>query len=142
MSHHYDESQLAGSHLRFMMAGGPFTEPANLAFAPWHAFMTHVEHARPDVLLLTGPFLSAKHPSIAIGDLDALPTDLFKQHIARRIARLVERSPSTMVILVPSTDDIIHPHYAYPQPFFDKTDPALGLPKVRRYSNTARAVPS
>lgn len=76
-----------------------------------------------------GPFVSASHPLVASGEIDALPTELFEQHIARRLARLMERSPSTMVILVPSTEDIFHPHCAFPQPFFDKTDPALGLPK-------------
>lgn len=78
-----------------------------------------------------GPFVSAKHPLVASGAIEELPTDMFKRHISQRLARLMERSPSTMVILVPSTDDIFHPHFAYPQPFIDKADPALGLPKVR-----------
>lgn len=129
MTNQYGESRLAGTPLRVMMAGGPFTPSSNMNYGPWHAFMTHVERARPDMLVLLGPFVSAKHPSIATGKLDTLPTDLFKYHISRRIARLVERSPSTVVILVPSTEDIIHTHCAYPQPFLDKSDSALGLPK-------------
>lgn len=129
MTNQYGESRLAGTPLRVMMAGGPFTPTSDLEYGPWHAFMTHVELARPDVLLLLGPFVSVQHPIIATGNLDTLPTDLFKHHISRRITRLIERSPSTVVILVPSTDDMIHTHYAYPQPFLDKSDPTLGLPK-------------
>jgi len=91
--------------------------------------MTHVEALKPDVLVLMGPFVSASHPAIATGDVDELPTDMFKRHIARRLARLTERSPSTLPILVPSTEDVFHAHHAYPQPFLDKTDPSLGLPK-------------
>lgn len=88
-----------------------------------------------------GPFLSANHPRILDGDIDALPTDIFKKHISQRLIRLQERSPSTVAILVPSTDDVFHPHHAYPQPFLDKTDPALGLPKVRTW-NITRGWPS
>lgn len=78
-----------------------------------------------------GPFVSAQHPKLASGDVDEMPSALFQRHISQRLARLLERSPSTVVILVPSTEDIFYPHCAFPQPFFDKSDPALGLPKVR-----------
>ena len=117
--------------LRFAVAGGPFTGADDLEFRPWHAFMDYVEHAKPDVVVLLGPFLSDTHPMITRGDVDELPTDIFVRHISRRLARLVERSQSTLPVLVPSTSDVFHTHHAYPQPFIDKADPALGLPKVR-----------
>ncbi|WFD19422.1 DNA-directed DNA polymerase alpha subunit pol12 [Malassezia caprae] len=128
-AHQYHPSKLDGSTLRIVAASGPFTSPDDLAFTPWHAFASHMERLQPDVLLVMGPFLSASHPLVAAGDLDMLPTELFQEHIAKRLARLMERSPSTMVILVPSTEDLFHPHCAFPQPFLDKADPALGLPK-------------
>ena len=115
--------------LRFAVASGPYTAPDDLEFAPWHAFMDHVEHARPDVVVLLGPFLSEAHPRLVQGDVDEMPTDIFRRHIAHRLAQLVERSPATLPVLVPSTSDIFHPHHAFPQPFIDKADPALGLPK-------------
>lgn len=136
-SHQFHPSKLNGSALRIVAASGPFTSPDDLAFTPWHAFVSHMERLQPDVLLVVrrphspqmGPYVSASHPLVAAGDLDVLPTELFQQHIATRLTRLMERSPSTMVILVPSTEDIFHPHCAFPQPFLDKGDPALGLPK-------------
>jgi len=136
-AHQYHPNKLDGSALRIVAASGPFTSPDDLSFTPWHAFVSHIERLQPDVLLVVrrhfspqmGPFVSASHPLVAAGDLDMLPTELFQQHIATRLARLMERSPSTMVILVPSTEDLFHPHCAFPQPFLDKTDPALGLPK-------------
>lgn len=98
--------------------------------------MTHVESVQPDVVVLVrrlltqmGPFLSASHPKIAAGDIDEMPTAIFRRHIAQRLTRLLERSTGTMAILVPSTEDVFHPHHAYPQPFMDKSNPELGLPK-------------
>ncbi|PKI85147.1 DNA-directed DNA polymerase alpha subunit pol12 [Malassezia vespertilionis] len=129
LSHQYDETKLNGAASRILVGAGPFTEPDNLHFTPWHSFATYVENVQPDVLLLMGPFLSASHPMVAAGTLDEMPATLFRQHIARRLTRLAERVPATTLILVPSTDDIFHPHHAYPQPFFDKAEPALGLPK-------------
>lgn len=76
-----------------------------------------------------GPFVPASHPKIVAGDIDEVPTAIFKRHISQRVSRLMERAPGTMVILVPSTEDMFHAHLAYPQPFLDKSNPALGLPK-------------
>ncbi|WFD41803.1 DNA-directed DNA polymerase alpha subunit pol12 [Malassezia psittaci] len=129
MHHQYGEKRLEGSPLRMMVSAGPFTDPQDLQFKPWHGFITHVETMSPDVLLLLGPFLSASHEKIVSGDIDDLPTSIFQRHISRRITRLMERSPGTTVILVPSTEDIVHSHFAYPQPFLNKNDASLGLPK-------------
>ncbi|WFD33634.1 DNA-directed DNA polymerase alpha subunit pol12 [Malassezia cuniculi] len=118
--------------LRFAIACGPFTAPTDLDFRPWHRLMDFVEHARPDVVVLLGPFLSESHPLIEKGDIDELPTDIFRRHISQRLVKLVESSPSTLPVLVPSTSDVFHAHHAYPQPFIDKSDPALGLPKRTR----------
>lgn len=53
MAHHqYDEARLAGQPLRVVAASGPYTDENDLLFKPWHAFMTHVEGAQPDVLVL------------------------------------------------------------------------------------------
>ena len=52
LTHHHEATRLNGSHLRIMMASGPFTPSSDLSFTPWHAFMSHVEQARPDVLIL------------------------------------------------------------------------------------------
>ena len=128
----YGADRLAGSPLRFMTAAGPFTDATDLEFRPWHSFMHMVEQARPDVVILLGPFVSANHPLIAAGEVDELPEAIFHRHIGRRITRLLERSPATLPILVPSTDDVFHAHHAYPQPFIDKSDTALGLPKRAR----------
>lgn len=136
MQHQYDETRLAGKPLRVVATSGPYTDAEDLLFKPWHAFMTHIEAAQPDVVVLVccaliqmGPFLSASHARVAAGDLDELPTSIFRHHISQRVSRLMERAPGTMVILVPSTQDVVHAHFAYPQPFLDKSNAALGLPK-------------
>ncbi|WFD30219.1 DNA-directed DNA polymerase alpha subunit pol12 [Malassezia sp. CBS 17886] len=127
--HQYDEARLAGGDLRLLAASGPFTDAGDLEFRPWHAFMSYVERMQPDVLVLTGPFLSERHPLVAACELDVMPAAIFQRHIAHRLQQLLERSPCTRPILVPSTDDVFHKHHAFPQPFIDKTDAALALPK-------------
>lgn len=59
MAHHqYDETRLGGQPLRVVAASGPYTDDSDLLFKPWHAFMTHVESAQPDVLVLVRGILT------------------------------------------------------------------------------------
>ncbi|WFC97718.1 DNA-directed DNA polymerase alpha subunit pol12 [Malassezia yamatoensis] len=141
-----ETSRMVGNGKRVMLALDPSC-PARFAYTDDTAQTTSVVGLFPGMiigakgrngggnrfvveeLLILGPFLSASHNKILSGDIDELPTSIFQRHISRRITRLMERSPGTTVILVPSTEDIVHSHLAYPQPFLDKNDVSLGLPK-------------
>lgn len=57
------------------------------------------------------------------------PTDLFRERVTSQLLRVIEASPGTVIILVPSVRDMISRHVAFPQAMLDKE--ALGLPKVR-----------
>jgi len=74
-----------------------------------------------------GPFIDAHHPAIRSGDIDQLPTQIFKDQISSRLNSLLQSSTATTVILVPALRDILSHHVVYPQSPFER-DPELGLP--------------
>lgn len=76
-----------------------------------------------------GPFIDAKHPSIRWGDTELTPKEIFRDNISSRLSHLLQSSTSTTAILVPSLNDVLNQHVAFPQGPFAK-DPELGLPKV------------
>lgn len=78
-----------------------------------------------------GPFIDDRHPLIKAGDVDDLPAGIFASHISSRLGNLLIESPSTNVILIPSTRDLISKNAVFPQGPYDR-DAALELPKVRR----------
>ncbi|PWN52255.1 DNA polymerase alpha, subunit B [Violaceomyces palustris] len=149
LSNQFNPSKLDGKPINLLTASGPFTEDSNLDFTPWHRLMDEIERGglpstsldssstsetlasgrrgMPDVVLLLGPFLPASHPELAMSDL--FPSEIFRKHISARLQGLLERSPATTVILIPSTNDIVSAHVAFPQPYLEKNDEALGLPK-------------
>lgn len=133
----------AGSEAQPMslqIASGPYTSDDNLDFAALHAILDKAAETRPDVLILTGPFLDLEHPVVALGDFEAhLPedakidpdratvNDVFRILISSRLAALTQQHPTITIILVPSLRDAISKHVSFPQDRFPKT--ALGLPK-------------
>jgi DNA polymerase alpha subunit B len=67
---------------------------------------------------------------IATGAVLKVPTDIFRDEVTSRLQRVVENSPGTCIIVVPSVRDMVSRHVAYPQAMLDKEQ--LGLPKVRK----------
>jgi len=63
-----------------------------------------------------GPFIDSSHPKIKIGDLDVSPSNLFKAYFVERLKGFLDTSPGSMVLLVPSVQDLVSAHAAFPQP--------------------------
>lgn len=57
-----------------------------------------------------------------------MPNDIFKEQISARLQHLIDGSPSTVIILVPSVRDVVSRHVAFPQAMLEKD--VLGLPKA------------
>lgn len=123
-----------------MIAGGPFTPESDLSFSALHSLLSTAATQRPDVLILTGPFLDLEHPLLASGDFEGhLPpdtkldpdtatlTDVFRVLVAAPIQRLVQTHPTITIILVPSLRDAISKHVSFPQDRLPRAP--LGLPK-------------
>jgi DNA polymerase alpha subunit B len=126
--------------LSYMIAGGPYTPETDLSFSALHSLLSTATTQRPDVLILTGPFLDLEHPLLASGDLEAhLPpdiklnpdtatlTDVFRALIATPLQRLAQSHSTITIILVPSLRDSISKHVSFPQDRLPRAP--LGLPK-------------
>ncbi|SPO25571.1 related to DNA polymerase alpha 70 kDa subunit [Ustilago trichophora] len=148
LDHGYAAHKLNGSALNVVVASGPFGGDQDLEFEQWHRLMDELEagglptssssvaegggrRGVPDTLILTGPFISSSHPLLPFSN--ELPGELFARHFSSRLTTLTTKYPSTMVVLIPSTDDILNIHTAYPQPSFSKEDSSgiMALPKAR-----------
>ena len=133
--HHADEFQ-GGSALQIVTASGPFTTADNLEYEPLLDLIGTVSQKKPDVLILTGPFVDMRHKAVAAGQttLEYEGDDGKKEEIlvsyeaffANKVAGLLEElyssddSIQTQFILVPSLDDATA-EWVYPQaPFTDR----------------------
>jgi len=126
-----------------MVASGPFTLDDDISYAPLEALVDIVRVERPDVLLMVGPslrsltgpdvrqlgpFVDSQHPSLINGQVGQTSTEIWREQIGSRLQRIIDHSPGTHIILVPSVRDAVSRHVAYPQAMLDKE--LLGIPKV------------
>ncbi|TNY19944.1 DNA polymerase alpha/epsilon subunit B-domain-containing protein [Rhodotorula diobovata] len=127
--------QLNGAPMSVLVAAGPYTTEHDLEYEPLGALLALVQEERPDVLILTGPFIDADHPLIKRGEVDEFPSQLFRTRISAKLAHLVASSPRTSVLLVPHGRDLTSTHVAFPQAPLVK-EAEFGLPKgVRMLPN-------
>jgi DNA polymerase alpha subunit B len=126
--------RLGAGPMTVFIASGPYTTQDNLEFEALEVLCTKAAEQQPDVVILTGPFIDSEHPLVRNGefDLDEIDTmndgtmeDLFRQKIARRIARI----KNSMVLLIPSVRDAVSNHCAFPQEGLKRK--FLGLADVR-----------
>jgi hypothetical protein len=52
-----------------------------LEYEPLEALMTHCREAKPDLLVLLGPFVDAEQPRIKLGLVDQLYEDIFQEGV-------------------------------------------------------------
>ncbi|GAA5988797.1 hypothetical protein JCM11641_004856 [Rhodosporidiobolus odoratus] len=130
LSHQYgsDPKELDGNPMSILVAAGPYTVDSDLEYEPLQALIELAQGEKPDVIILTGPFVDTAHPLIQRGEIDEFPPALFRSRISSKLAALISSSPRTAVILIPNGRDLISNHSAFPQAPFVK-EPELGLPK-------------
>jgi DNA polymerase alpha subunit B len=123
---------LGGLPLSMVMASGPFTCSSDLTYKPLEDLLGHVAQQKPDVLILTGPFVDCKHRLLnpdaagtAGGFSGGNPPDSLQvvRHVMRDLIleRLATCSPTTSCVLVPCLDDL-HSRTTFPQPPFDHAE--------------------
>ncbi|KXJ17723.1 DNA polymerase alpha subunit B [Exaiptasia diaphana] len=98
-----------------MVAAGPFTTTDSLMYEPLTDLINVAQKDKPDVLVLLGPFVDAKHDKIENGDLEETYEELFKRQVGG-ILKALEKQQTT-VVFVPSQRDVHH-DFVYPQPPF------------------------
>ncbi|XP_062332959.1 DNA polymerase alpha subunit B [Osmerus eperlanus] len=102
-----------------MLACGPYTPSDSLTFDPLLDLINIIVRDRPDVCLLLGPFVDAKHEQIE----KAQVTETFEAIFSRCVQSILEgtRSVGCRLVFVPSQRDVHH-HFIYPQPPFSLPD--------------------
>lgn len=66
---HHSAQYQGGEPLKIMTASGPFTPSDNLNYQPLLDFLSQVVSLKPDVVILTGPFVDVSQPLLASGDV-------------------------------------------------------------------------
>ncbi|KAL7744353.1 hypothetical protein ACLKA6_001744 [Drosophila palustris] len=109
--------------VQFVVAAGPYTHSTDLFYDRLHDLLKYLKDHRPDVLLLTGPFVDAEHTQV--GEL-AEPFDYFFEKMIAGIMEVV--GGNTTVLLVSCQKDAMAPA-VYPTPPYTlrKTYPNLHL---------------
>lgn len=139
LEYHHSEAFQGSSPISMMVASGPFTTSDSLDYAPLVDLLQRVLTERPDVLILTGPFVDIAHPKISSGDITLKEFDdngdvvgehsasyemVFIEMIIRDGLQSLFNTDEflpTNIILVPSLNDAHH-EFVYPQPPFGDRD--------------------
>lgn len=102
-----------------LVACGPYTTSDSITYDPLLDLIAIINHDRPDVCILFGPFLDAKHEQVENCLLTSPFEDVFKQCLRTIIEGT--RSSGSHLVFVPSLRDVHH-EPVYPQPPFSYSD--------------------
>ncbi|XP_011897117.1 DNA polymerase alpha subunit B isoform X3 [Macaca nemestrina] len=102
-----------------LVACGPYTTSDSITYDPLLDLIAVINHDRPDVCILFGPFLDAKHEQVENCLLTSPFEDIFKQCLRTIIEGT--RSSGSHLVFVPSLRDVHH-EPVYPQPPFSYSD--------------------
>jgi len=95
------------------VACGPFVTSDTLSHAPLVDFLSIVEAERPDLIIMLGPFVDCKIPSIENAEVDFSFEDKFTEYKNLILASALRAG--SKVVFLPSQRDVCH-HFVYPQP--------------------------
>ncbi|KAM6032560.1 DNA polymerase alpha subunit B [Theristicus caerulescens] len=98
-----------------LLACGPYTPSDSLAYDPLTDLIQAIARDRPDVCVLFGPFLDAKHEQVENCRLLGSFAEVFKLCLKTIVEGT--RSAGSHLVFVPSLRDVHH-DYVYPQPPF------------------------
>lgn len=139
---HHSKMYQGGQALKVIAAAGPFTTSDSLNYEPFNDILSRVIRDKPDVLVLTGPFVDVTQPLLAKGDVmlpvedeDSMATSAmygasYEVVFIKKIIELLwglfnEEDDGTVIttniILVPSLKDGHH-ECVFPQPPFGDRD--------------------
>ena len=139
LEYHHSSFNQGGLPLSIIAASGPFTCSDSLSFEPLHDLLKKIIKSKPDVVILTGPFIDSNHKGLSdgnitldikdedenkIGEYAASYEDLFFEKIVKDTLELLFGSEenigevSTQFILIPSLYDC-NQDCVYPQPPFN-----------------------
>lgn len=112
------------------IAGGPFTTEDNLKYQPMKDFLKIVSEAKPEVLIIFGPFVDAENKAILTPEMTKTPDVLTNEKLGEVVK--AAKDIGCQLILVPSLRELCH-HPIYPQPPYAQK--LSHLPALRGMSN-------
>jgi hypothetical protein len=145
LEYHHSTLYQGGSALNVVTAAGPFTTSDSLDYQPLQDLLVKVLQAKPDVLVLVGPFVDISQPLLSTGDVHLPNLDsngepvedgsshtasyemVFVEKVVRDCLKAFYDSESdygvspTNIVLVPSLLDAHH-EFVFPQPPFGDRD--------------------
>ncbi|XP_076971869.1 DNA polymerase alpha subunit B [Tamandua tetradactyla] len=117
--HHPTEEDEDFEQQMVLAACGPYTTSDSIAYDPLLDLIAVINRDRPDVCILFGPFLDAKHEQVENCLLTSPFDDIFKQCLRTIIEGT--KSSGSHLVFVPSLRDVHH-QPVYPQPPFSHPD--------------------
>ncbi|XP_004521246.1 DNA polymerase alpha subunit B isoform X1 [Ceratitis capitata] len=109
--------------LSFVIAAGPYTNDDDLAYEPLQDLIVYLKDHKPDVLVLTGPFLDAEHKLISE---NLTLAESFESFFEKMITSIVEAiGTMTKILIVTSHKD------ANADPVY----PTMSVPLRKSYPN-------
>ncbi|KAM5249057.1 DNA polymerase alpha subunit B [Ctenodactylus gundi] len=113
--YHPTEEDGGLEQIMVLVACGPYTTSDSITYDPLLDLISIINHDRPDVCILLGPFLDARHEQVENCLLTSPFEDIFKQCLRTIIEGT--RSSGSHLVFVPSLRDVHH-EPVYPQPPF------------------------
>lgn len=140
MRYHHDDSFQGGMGLKLFCVSGPYTANDNFNYEPLIDLMGSVKVEKPDVVVMTGPFVDMNHPAVQSGeatlefeggDETIVPYEAF---FANKVANLLEElfvddDCHTQFVLVPSIDDA-NAEWVFPQPPFANSSDSPAMSNI------------
>ncbi|XP_063173148.1 DNA polymerase alpha subunit B [Candoia aspera] len=113
---HKPTEAAADSEPRMVLVScGPYTTSDSIAYEPMVDLLEIINRDKPDVCILLGPFLDAKHKQVEEGQLIVSYDEVFRKCLKTIIEGT--RSAGSHLVVVPSLRDVHHV-CIYPQPPF------------------------
>ncbi|XP_029468187.1 DNA polymerase alpha subunit B isoform X2 [Rhinatrema bivittatum] len=104
-----------------LVACGPYTTSDSITYEPMRDLIDVINRDRPDICILLGPFLDAKHEQVENCQLTASFENVF-EHCLKMIIEGT-RSAASQLVFVPSMRDV-NQECVYPQPPFSCYEPS------------------
>jgi DNA polymerase alpha subunit B len=114
-----DNPELPNGGFNVVIAAGPFTTTDNILNEPLADLVSYLEKGTPpDLCIVLGPFVDAKHPLLEKGDIGIAYEELFSE-LLQPLITAATRSRMQLIV-VPSARDLHH-SFVYPQPPYNVT---------------------
>uniref|UniRef100_A0A1A9WU78 DNA polymerase alpha subunit B n=1 Tax=Glossina brevipalpis TaxID=37001 RepID=A0A1A9WU78_9MUSC len=97
--------------LSFVVAAGPFTNDDDLVYDPLQDLVTYLKENKPNILILTGPFLDANHKLIKN---DVILAETYEMFFEKIIDGIIDTVGTDTVILVVASSRDVHADPVYP----------------------------